>query len=761
MPRARTASGRHTITIYEDETNNPNHNELAPALSIEPPDGASPLHDITPDDNQIYIPVAEYKYDENEMLNKLEALGKLSQSIHSAAPRSRSVSAATMLTQEDDDPFVDDDEQDGHGSIRHSQDALSERRYTSDTFSEMPPELDIPGTYRSPTPVSEYQSPTQKQARLRLDRTSGLYSSPYSTTSDRAMSPRPQRFSATPRSPVSSPQRSSTFRNPSSIRAVQMSSSSPPPFVHSPRSARHRNSTTSRSGTPQYLRADSRASHFKDTTPTRSPLSQHPDPRKEYPLVLLHCTVGLVTLPYSQATLQSNLPPFVLEDLALLKEKITSNILDRGVLISHPGEDYELLEERILESLELRRPRLGKCGHFQPTSTNHSEYDTHNVTGEDDNGPSTPSHADFSLQSTNPVCTTCVRPHSTHATTDASNCASPDDIPRRWDLRVYAANGLLRAGAWSAAWREMEQVDLEIGVWIPEDMRRALDREEVEQQQLQRAKNLAGDTKGNETTHSVDEGDEWNTNPPTPSKTSSIRKRQSASRSRNVSSSSTASTARTAPSRPSFKKRNSEPHRLPLTTLLHRYLQRQLTSFQRPEWLVLLFITVIGLTYMLVRPTLTGVHDGVSMVEMIDVLPSGVPSALKGAEGVVGGLAAGLVDGVERLWQNGGHVDVPVCTFPPSAVESAGMTALPEDVARRILSYLATPGLSASTSTSTTTSTSIASSTTTSTSSMLLTETESADGAEPTATTAGIVREVLEAVGKVVVPDGVEDIVGD
>ena len=48
---------------------------------------------------------------------------------------------------------------------------------------------------------------------------------------------------------------------------------------------------------------------------------------------------------------------------------------------------------------------------------------------------------------------------------------------RRFDIKIYAANGLMRAGAWGAAWREMERVDVEIDVWMPKTVRRELDQE--------------------------------------------------------------------------------------------------------------------------------------------------------------------------------------------------------------------------------------------------------------------------------------------
>ncbi len=46
---------------------------------------------------------------------------------------------------------------------------------------------------------------------------------------------------------------------------------------------------------------------------------------------------------------------------------------------------------------------------------------------------------------------------------------------REWEVKVYAANGLMRAGAWSAAWNEMEKVDIEVSVNLPEDIRREVE----------------------------------------------------------------------------------------------------------------------------------------------------------------------------------------------------------------------------------------------------------------------------------------------
>lgn len=48
-------------------------------------------------------------------------------------------------------------------------------------------------------------------------------------------------------------------------------------------------------------------------------------------------------------------------------------------------------------------------------------------------------------------------------------------------MKVFAANGLMRSAAWTAAWSDMESVDVEILPWISEHMRRELD-ERMEQE---------------------------------------------------------------------------------------------------------------------------------------------------------------------------------------------------------------------------------------------------------------------------------------
>lgn len=192
---------------------------------------------------------------------------------------------------------------------------------------------------------------------------------------------------------------------------------------------------------------------------------------KEHPLVLLHVTILPIVAPYSQEVLESVLPGYVLENWKLLREKVTDTMLERGVLIPHPREDYDLLEERLLESLELKVPRILACGHFHPEGGDGDAI-------EEEEGYESDNDAD--------ICDDCGR--RIRDGRFGSGTGS-----KRWEIRIYAANGLMRAGAWGAAWREMERVDVEIVPWVEDSVRRELDlrREEEMRSREEEMRNAA------------------------------------------------------------------------------------------------------------------------------------------------------------------------------------------------------------------------------------------------------------------------------
>jgi hypothetical protein len=168
--------------------------------------------------------------------------------------------------------------------------------------------------------------------------------------------------------------------------------------------------------------------------------------------------------------MQDSLPSNVVENLQLLGSKLSDTTLQRGVLIPHPKEEYELLEERLLEALELKEERVTKCGHFAHQASRNSEAVNTNSGRRSDSGiGSSPDSSDEEL------CAIC----QSHIKQSKSGVG-----PRsgKWVIKVYAANGLMRSAAWAAAWSDMERVDVEIAPWISDDIRQKLDERRIQEE---------------------------------------------------------------------------------------------------------------------------------------------------------------------------------------------------------------------------------------------------------------------------------------
>ncbi|KAJ5226364.1 hypothetical protein N7468_007589 [Penicillium chermesinum] len=242
-------------------------------------------------------------------------------------------------------------------------------------------------------------------------------------------------FADQPRSMRTIRPREAGFRKPSSVRAMQMH-------------------TEDEADDDDYLTPPRRRTGMRSPgnpsrrSPYYSPksASEKPKPKREFPLVLLHCNLLPPSMPVvgaaeprNQALVEEALPAPFWKRWRRLQEKVGSGVVrDRGVLISHPEDLYDLLEERLLESLELQRARVSQ-GHF----LGHEDREE---------------------------CPDC-----------GGRVVGHGDKNRKWEIRVYAANGLMRAGAWAAAWREMEKVDVEVGLWLPSDIRRALEKRIAEE----------------------------------------------------------------------------------------------------------------------------------------------------------------------------------------------------------------------------------------------------------------------------------------
>jgi hypothetical protein len=161
------------------------------------------------------------------------------------------------------------------------------------------------------------------------------------------------------------------------------------------------------------------------------------------PLVLLHVTILPPRLPWSRAVLDATLNPELKRQFGVLRAATSGLVAQRGILIAHPGDEFELVEENVLEALDLLPERIGYDGQYRPRTPNTRMGD----------------EVDDGEEILTPICETCQRVH----------------VGDAWYTRVYAANGLMRARAWGACWSEMERVDVEVRPCISEHIRQRLD----------------------------------------------------------------------------------------------------------------------------------------------------------------------------------------------------------------------------------------------------------------------------------------------
>lgn len=280
------------------------------------------------------------------------------------------------------------------------------------------------------------------------------------------------------------------FRNPESVRAMQMSSPLPMSSYESNRERMKSAyglatpSRTGRSETPVSRHSGSRRGSIRSHHSPKPP----PTPQQA-PLVLLHVTILPMQLPFSHDLMVRIMPDWLVENYKLLEEKLQDIILmRRGLLIPHPRDEYELLEERILESLELKTPRLLKCGHFvAPEEDTDKDEDDDSAIGAEDGasrmsgGTMTEDHESIHTRRDSATCLDCHRELKKPGQGVGAGT-------RRFDIRIYAANGLMRSEAWTAAWTEMERCDVEISPWIPEDVRKTLEKRILEEQEAARRK---------------------------------------------------------------------------------------------------------------------------------------------------------------------------------------------------------------------------------------------------------------------------------
>ncbi|KAK3304667.1 uncharacterized protein B0T15DRAFT_250353 [Chaetomium strumarium] len=268
------------------------------------------------------------------------------------------------------------------------------------------------------------------------------------------------------------------FRTPSEIRAMQMSSPTPSVFNgSSPRSSKRHGGGSS--GFPTMSRVSSPIASAQYSPKGRSTPPRFKS-RKEAPLVLLHVTLlplrwvwgdvlnsldALHGKPIDEAgsTFEPSEQLKTLRDSwRQLQDRVGDTVLERGILLPHPQNDYEVLEERLLEALELplrRRARILECGHYLGPANFMGDEEEES----DDDYASQP---EGTKEEKRHWCNTC-----------RNEIRYGDLGPGKvFRIKVYASNGLMRAGAWEACWKEMERVDVEVEPIIDSALQNELEK---------------------------------------------------------------------------------------------------------------------------------------------------------------------------------------------------------------------------------------------------------------------------------------------
>ncbi|KAK7414667.1 hypothetical protein QQX98_006524 [Neonectria punicea] len=255
------------------------------------------------------------------------------------------------------------------------------------------------------------------------------------------------------------------FRSPSSVKAMQMSSP-PGSVLGSPRSRRGL-PTVSRLGSPSIS-----AQYSPKKTPPRFK-------RATPPLVLLHVTLLPLRWGWGDVLDRATTDELSQDGKTLrdawrqLQDRMGDTTVERGILLPHPQNDYEVLEERLLEALELpmrRRARILECGHYLGPSNEMTLIDESD--SEDDDYDDDGRISRRALEQQVHWCKTC-------RTDIRYDSLGPGKIFR---VKVYASNGLMKAGAWEACWKEMERVDVEIEPLVNSKAQGELNRLEAEQE---------------------------------------------------------------------------------------------------------------------------------------------------------------------------------------------------------------------------------------------------------------------------------------
>lgn len=378
-----------------------------------------------------------------------------------------SVMSSTNDTEDQDDTIHADLDQDApsrpqssasrsiHSSEGDAAENSSRNSTEDDVFSDRSPRTSIHSSddHYDNDSVEAMTEKGDQSPYVRSRVASGVSTSGASVMSEQSRLSRYDKEDFVPTSRTNRP----AFRSPSSVRAMQMSSPTPSIYSSPSRSKKqHGLPTISRLGSPT---VSGQYPPKGRSTPTRF---KRPEPA---PLVLLHVTLLPLRWAYGEVVNYfegKKVPPALFSSEGIknlrvawrqLQDRLGDTEMERGILLPHPQNDYEILEERLLEALELplrRRARILECGHYlgpsnemTPSSDiDDDSEDTSDAEDSDANGKKEKRH----------WCKTC------------KGDIKYEELgsERVFRIKVYASNGLMSPGAWEACWKEMERVDIEV-----------------------------------------------------------------------------------------------------------------------------------------------------------------------------------------------------------------------------------------------------------------------------------------------------------
>lgn len=133
----------------------------------------------------------------------------------------------------------------------------------------------------------------------------------------------------------------------------------------------------------------------------------------------------------------------------------------RGLLVAHPGGEYEVLEERVLRSLGVEGGRV-RDGHFFGAGDVEVEEEAYGEEGEErvDSGNE--------VEEGSRKCRTCCK--------RVGGLEDGVAGKRRWDVQVFAGNGRMTADTWALSWEEMEMVDVLVTPWVSGEEQAGLEK---------------------------------------------------------------------------------------------------------------------------------------------------------------------------------------------------------------------------------------------------------------------------------------------